>query len=70
MSVEPKLLNQKDLARSLGVSLDFVRAMKFQGFLMPGGRALRADALQWLKTNAATFRPALNRKSKLDKAAT
>lgn len=60
MDAEPKLLNQKALAASLGVSRDWILAMKYQGFVMPGGRALRADAVQWLKDNPH-FKPGARR---------
>jgi hypothetical protein len=34
-----KLRNSKELASELGVSTDYVKAMKWHGFTMPGGKA-------------------------------
>lgn len=43
------LLNCKQLRTELNVGKEFVTAMRFCGFPMPGGRATAADALAWLK---------------------
>ena len=47
----PILLNMSALAKALGVSSQWIRAMRRCGFPMPGRRATVADALQWLKEN-------------------
>jgi hypothetical protein len=51
MTDNKKLLNQRDLARELGVSSVFVKRMKYAGFAMPGGRSTVEWALQWLQKN-------------------
>lgn len=52
MNRDPRLLNGKQLAGSLGVPEMFVTAMKDRGFIFAyGGRTLREDALVWLKEN-------------------
>lgn len=43
------LLNKGDLAKALGVNRDFVTRMCSAGFAMPGGRATKQWALDWLK---------------------
>lgn len=53
MKPEPavELLTQKALAAKLGVSTDWIRAMRRQGFPMPGGRGFLSDAVEWLRGN-------------------
>lgn len=43
-----RLRNMKELAATLGVSREFLLAMKRDGFAMPGGRATVAAAHAWL----------------------
>ncbi len=45
------LCNQQQLRAALGVSRDYILAMRYAGFAMPGGRNTIAEALAWLKAN-------------------
>ena len=53
-----KYLNQmrsaKDLAAELGTSVDYIKAMKFQGFRLPGGKASIRMARSFLE-NSESF---------------
>lgn len=48
---EPLLKNKLQLAAALGVSRDWILAMHYAGFAMPGGRATTEDALAWLRAH-------------------
>lgn len=48
---EPLLKNKSELAHVLGVSRDWILAMQYAGFAMPGGRATVDDALAWLRAH-------------------
>lgn len=45
------LCSMKELQGHLNVGRDFILAMRYAGFPMPGRRATVADALAWLKAN-------------------
>jgi len=46
-----ELLSVKELADRLARNPRYVYAMKRDGFLMPGGRATLAGAIEWLGNN-------------------
>ncbi len=48
-----ELLSVKELADRMNYSENYVRAMKRDGFPMPGRRSTVLDALQWLEKNPA-----------------
>lgn len=48
---DPRLLNNGELATSLGVSRAFVRRMRSHGFKMPLGRATVDMALRFIEEN-------------------
>jgi hypothetical protein len=51
-SDDPRLWNLAELSEALGVSREYVLAMKRFGFRMPLGRASVQMAHDWLKENA------------------
>lgn len=51
-SNDPRLWNVAELAAALGVSRDYILAMKRHGFPMPLGRASVPMAHDWLRENA------------------
>jgi hypothetical protein len=54
------LLSTCELAATLARSLGYVKAMKRNGFRMPGGRARLSDALRWLEANPPPCRRLLS----------
>lgn len=52
----PRLLNITDLSTILHVDRQFIRAMKIEGYIMPGGRNTIKSALDWLQSNP-DFKP-------------
>lgn len=45
------LCKAPELRQKLNISRDFLLAMRYAGFVMPGKRATVEDALAWLKAN-------------------
>jgi len=50
------LCTQQQLRAALRISRDYLLAMRYAGFPMPGGRNTIAEALAWLKANP-NFQP-------------